>query len=274
MPGRELRHRGGRTLAPPAALTRAAPTRRGSWRKRAADSPLMAGLDGTPWQARSRSQEGMPGPGSGMTRTGSSAASCPSSARAPGPERARAWRARHRQPARRRRAARALLVIQDVLSNQSVRLLDRQRLRHEEALAEIAAELAQGRQVLLALDAFGDHRETEVVREIDGRADDHQIVVVVDHVNHEGLVDLELVQRQPLQVRERRIAGAEIVDRQADAEIVQAIEVALGAVGIEHHGALGQLEGEQAARLDLPFARAGSRWSRAASRRAGCGSRG
>ena len=106
--------------------------------------------------------------------------------------------------------------------------------------------------MLGGLDPLGDHAQAEVVGEIDGRAHDHQIVVVVGHLEHERLVDLELVQRQALQVRERRVAGAEVVDRQADPEIVQPEQVSPRAVGIVHDRGLGELEGEPG-RIDPPF---------------------
>ena len=70
---------------------------------------------------------------------------------------------------------------------------------------------------------------------------------------HERLVDLDLVQRQALQRRERGIAGAEVVDRQPQAVLVQAEQVALRGRGVEHHRALGELEREQAG-VDPPLA--------------------
>ena len=42
------------------------------------------------------------------------------------------------------------------------------------------------------------------------------------HLAHEGLVDLDRVEGEALQVGQRRIAGAEIVERQAGAEVAQA----------------------------------------------------
>ena len=39
---------------------------------------------------------------------------------------------------------------------------------------------------------------------------------------HEGPVDLERVHREALEVAERRVAGAEVVDGEADAEVLAA----------------------------------------------------
>ena len=74
--------------------------------------------------------------------------------------------------------------------------------------------------MLLGLDALGDHGEAQVVGEIDGRAHDHRRCRCRSS-EHERLVDLELVQRQALEMGERGIAGAEVVDRQTDPELVQ-----------------------------------------------------
>ena len=65
---------------------------------------------------------------------------------------------------------------------------------------------------------------------------------VAHHAHHERLVDLELVQRQPAQVGERRIAGAVVVDRQLAAERAQALQVLDRMAGVVEDRALGDLE--------------------------------
>src|SRR3990172_6099899 len=67
-------------------------------------------------------------------------------------------------------------------------------------------------------------------------------------VRDEGPVDLQRVDRETLEVRERRVPGAEVVDRDANAEVVQAYEHGLGACRIGDHHALGDLEHEVIAR--------------------------
>ena len=71
------------------------------------------------------------------------------------------------------------------------------------------------------LDAFGDHRQAQRVAEIDDRADDREIVVVVIDTVDQRLVDLQVVERKALQVGHRRVAGAEIVDGERNALIPQ-----------------------------------------------------
>ena len=60
------------------------------------------------------------------------------------------------------------------------------------------------------------------------------------------LVDLDRVEREALQIGQRRIAGAEIVERQARAEIAQARQHLRGIFGIFHHEALGHFELQRA----------------------------
>src|SRR3712207_983988 len=68
------------------------------------------------------------------------------------------------------------------------------------------------------------------------------------NVAHEAPVDLELVDRETLQVGQRGIAGAEIVDGQADAEIPQCVELCLHVRAALHERALRDLKLEVAGR--------------------------
>jgi multidrug efflux pump subunit AcrA (membrane-fusion protein) len=55
----------------------------------------------------------------------------------------------------------------------------------------------------------------------DGGGDDHGVVRIALDVLDEAAVDLDAVDREQLQVGQRRIAGAEVVDRQLDAARAQ-----------------------------------------------------
>jgi len=81
-------------------------------------------------------------------------------------------------------------------------ILHGQRPAQEEALHAVAAELAQLLQRHLVFDSGGGDRESELVRELDGRAHDQRIAGIDRHAGDAGLVDLELVQRQTPQVRD------------------------------------------------------------------------
>ena len=68
------------------------------------------------------------------------------------------------------------------------------------------------------------------------------VVGVIGEAEHEDLVDLELVDRQATQVRERRIARAVVVDRELAAERRKALEIANRVARIVENRAFGDLE--------------------------------
>ena len=85
-------------------------------------------------------------------------------------------------------------------------------------------DLLQQVERQLALHALGDHGQPEVPGQVDDRPHDRQVARVGRHALHEGAVDLDLVHRQPAQVGQRRVAGAEVVDRQPYAEVAQPVQ--------------------------------------------------
>ncbi len=86
------------------------------------------------------------------------------------------------------------------------------------ALRLVAIQLAQPVPGLRVRHAFGRHREPELVRPVDGRAHDLRGAKVGRHAEYERFVDLQLIHRQALQGGQRRMAGAEVVDRQLEAQ--------------------------------------------------------
>lgn len=86
------------------------------------------------------------------------------------------------------------------------------------ALHVVDAELAQVLQDFVVLDEFGDGFLAERMRDvIDGTH--HRLVDRVgDDIAHEGTVDLHVVDRQVLEIRERAEAGAEIVEGELAAD--------------------------------------------------------
>ena len=87
-----------------------------------------------------------------------------------------------------------------------------------ESLERVAAEAHELLSRVLVLDPLGDHGEAQAVGELDDRAKDRLGMGPV-HVRDERAVDLQGVERQPAEARERRIADAEVVDHDhADAQ--------------------------------------------------------
>jgi hypothetical protein len=64
------------------------------------------------------------------------------------------------------------------------------------------------------------------------------------HVVDEGAVDLDFVEGQPLDVAERGVAGAEVVDGQADAEGLDLAEQRQALFGLRHQHGFGDFDDE------------------------------
>src|SRR5437588_2875153 len=119
------------------------------------------------------------------------------------------------------------------------------RLAPVVALAALAPEGAQARQLTCRLDPFGDHGQIEGVGERDHRLDDRGVPRRSVHLGHERLVDLQDVHGEALEVGQRGVAGAGVVDGKLDPELGQQADLPadLGSVGEED--AFGDLEAEQ-----------------------------
>ena len=87
------------------------------------------------------------------------------------------------------------------------------RGREQVALAERAPEVAQRGELLVVFDAFGDGAQAELVAEPHDRAGEARLVGRAEQLD-ERPVDLQAVDREAMEVAERRVAGAEVVDRE------------------------------------------------------------
>lgn len=93
--------------------------------------------------------------------------------------------------------------------------------RVQVALGEIAAGFAQTRHLLGVLDPFRGHVNAHGVAEIHDGRDDRGVAVVAGEVLNEALVDLDVVDRELLEVDQRGEARPEIVEGDGDAGLVQ-----------------------------------------------------
>src|SRR4051794_1432615 len=94
----------------------------------------------------------------------------------------------------------------------------------EVALAEAGLQLAQRGELLGGLDALGDDLEVERAGEVDDHADEARFAPAGGQAVDERLGDLQRVQRQRMQVRQRRVACAEVVEGDLHAELAQLVE--------------------------------------------------
>src|SRR6478672_2494825 len=115
-----------------------------------------------------------------------------------------------------------------------------------EALSLLAAELAHDRVLLGGLDPLGDQVELQRMPEVDDPLEQHKVAVLGADLRRETPVDLDDVDRELAQIRERRVAGAEVVEREDDAELLDRPEGLGDALVGREQGALGELEREQA----------------------------
>src|SRR5882762_1674181 len=95
---------------------------------------------------------------------------------------------------------------------------DRGRTSEQIALHLVTLFVLQELQLGIGLDAFRQHRQTKSTSKAQDRADNGRgLIVGIDRLD-ERAVDLDLVERKRAQVRERRIAGTEIVHGDANTE--------------------------------------------------------
>ena len=112
----------------------------------------------------------------------------------------------------------------------------------EEALAQQAPALLQEPMLALRLDALGERFHPQPVADLDDGSDHAPRARLLGHAEEERPVDLEDVRGQVLQPRERRVAGSEVVDGQAQARRLQVRQHALGPAQVGHRARLGDLD--------------------------------
>ena len=100
------------------------------------------------------------------------------------------------------------------------------------------------------LDALGDGVHPERVGEGDDCIDNRTGFRILGDLAQERAVDLERLHRQQPQPRQRRPAGAEVVDREAQAAVVELAQDRADPLGLAQRGRLGQLH-RQPRRVDL-----------------------
>src|SRR5215217_7923717 len=118
----------------------------------------------------------------------------------------------------------------------------RRRLADVVALRVVHAEPGQQLERLLVADHLRHRALAEPARDVDDGLDHELVRAVVEARAHELAVDLEVVERQVLEVVEAREGGAEVVEREAAAELVEAGGELLRARDVAHRGRLGDLE--------------------------------
>ena len=117
-----------------------------------------------------------------------------------------------------------------------------ERPRDQESLRGLAAVFLEEIELRGRLHALGDHAQPERMRQRDDRLRDRHVVAVVLEPVDEALVDLDRVDGKPREIGQARVAGAEIVDGDRDAALLQLRERRDRLVGMRDDDAFGDLE--------------------------------
>src|SRR6476620_1833965 len=125
-----------------------------------------------------------------------------------------------------------------------------------EALCAVAAKPVHDSLLGVTLDALGDELEAECLAEPDDSFQHREVFWPGVDLCSEPPVDLHDVDRQALEVGERCVPGAEVVERQLDASVLESGELQLHAVAGGDENALGELERQERRRQLGAFERA------------------
>jgi len=121
------------------------------------------------------------------------------------------------------------------------------RPREQEALTQLAAQIAERHHLPVELDALGHNLEAQRPAQRDHRG--RQPVVGPGLGVEERAIHLQDVDREAAEVAERGVAGAEVVHRQPHTQRLHLFEAADRHLGVAHHQALGDLD-DQRPRID------------------------
>ena len=79
---------------------------------------------------------------------------------------------------------------------------------------------------------------------MDQRLDDDPVALAADQVGDQPAVDLDRVERQRRQIGKARIAGSEIVDRDAEARVAKKVEPLGDGLVVDQQRAFGDFRGD------------------------------
>ena len=123
-----------------------------------------------------------------------------------------------------------------------LQLLGRQGASAQEALEIVTAELSQHRELFVGLDPFGDHRKRHGLRQRQHGGDQNPILVLLDQSHDEAAIQFDLVDWQLLQVSQRGVAGAKIIDGEVDPQLADGLHLEHGFVEIFQDHRFGELQ--------------------------------
>src|ERR1044072_4669911 len=117
-----------------------------------------------------------------------------------------------------------------------------ERLGEQEALPILALQRPKLIQLLFTLDTFTDKLHSEIPCERNDRFHDLQVLISRIHARNKRAIDLQRIDRKTIEITQRRISGAEIVDAQAHAETAKLRQRNRSKLRILHHHRLCNLQ--------------------------------
>ena len=112
-----------------------------------------------------------------------------------------------------------------------------ERMREQIPLPDVAAERPQHAKLVRVLDALGDTRDAERRRHLEDHRRERRALSGLAELLDETTVDLHDVDREALEVRQRAVAGAEVVDRDPNTERTQLLEIPVRRLDLlDEHG--------------------------------------
>src|SRR6516225_4034328 len=118
------------------------------------------------------------------------------------------------------------------------------RLRDAVALRVVDAEAGEHLDDLGVLGEFRDGLLTGEVPDLVDRADHLAVDRIAQDLAHEAAVDLQVIDREVLEVAERGKSGAEVIERELAAELLQRLDEAVGLGEARDRRGLGDLEAD------------------------------
>ncbi len=106
----------------------------------------------------------------------------------------------------------------------------------------MATHFAQNLQVAGAFDPFGNDGQAQAARHGNDRLHQGAFITIVLHVLDEGFVDLEGFERETLEIGKRRVAGAKIIEIDAQPHAVDSLQPVQCFVDIVEQNAFGDFE--------------------------------
>src|SRR5512143_1110986 len=112
----------------------------------------------------------------------------------------------------------------------------------EETLAVSAVQVLDVGQLMLLFDSLGNHLEIQAFGQGYNMGDDFLIVPLAGEFADKTAVDLECTDRKELQVTQRRMSGAEIIDMDLKPHVAQPFHCLHGGIDVLHDHALGDFQ--------------------------------